>query len=174
MKPTTKLYVKTFLLTGLPFGLIVLGFDLAISNSINIGKYLFLVFCFGTVMSLILINLQMHWLKKSGVQKITAKNSGVNQTVEIKSDFNTTELIKKLKSDPIIGKMKFTEIENGVLLNTGITWKSWGEEIKISLKNHTEAYFTYQISSTPKLKTTLFDYGKNLENINQIKNALKR
>lgn len=73
MKPTTKLYVKTFLLTGLPFGLIVLGFDLAISNSINIGKYLFLVFCFGTIMSLILINLQMLWLKKVVFKKLQLK-----------------------------------------------------------------------------------------------------
>jgi len=28
MKPLTKLYLKTFLLTGIPYGLIMIGFDL--------------------------------------------------------------------------------------------------------------------------------------------------
>jgi hypothetical protein len=32
MKPITKLYLKTFLLTGIPYGLIMSGFDLADGN----------------------------------------------------------------------------------------------------------------------------------------------
>jgi hypothetical protein len=51
--------------------------------------------------------------------------------------------------------------------------KSWGEEIKIILKSKTKSEFEYMISSSPKLKTTLVDYGKNLENINRIENAIK-
>ena len=66
-----------------------------------------------------------------------------------------------------------TEIENGVLLKTGMTMKSWGEEIKIILKSNKENNFEYQLSSSPKLKTTIVDYGKNLENINKIESVIK-
>ena len=66
-----------------------------------------------------------------------------------------------------------TEIENGILLKTGITLQSWGEEIKIILKSNQENSYEYIISSSPKLKTALVDYGKNLENINRIENVIK-
>lgn len=64
------------------------------------------------------------------------------------------------------------EVENGVLLTTGVSWKSWGEEIKILLKDYKETVFEYQILSSPKLKITLIDYGKNLENINRIESIM--
>jgi hypothetical protein len=51
--------------------------------------------------------------------------------------------------------------------------KSWGEEIKIILKSNKENNFEYQLSSSPKLKTTIVDYGKNLENINKIESVIK-
>ena len=120
-----------------------------------------------------LVSFHKHSLKKNGVQEITDKNLGVNQKRYVKSELNKSELIKKLKTDPIIGKMKMMEIENGILLKTGMTWKSWGEKIKIILQTKQGSNFDYQISSSPKLKTTLVDYGKNLENVNRIKNVIK-
>tara|TARA_R110002074_G_scaffold166808_1_gene327665 strand:- start:90 stop:473 length:384 start_codon:yes stop_codon:yes gene_type:complete len=124
-------------------------------------------------MSLILVSFHRYRLKKNGIQEITNDNVGVNQSRNLKTGLNKTDLINKLKTDPIIGKMKMTEIENGILLKSGMTWKSWGEEIKIILKSENITDFEYQISSNPKLKTTLVDYGKNLENINRIESAIK-
>jgi len=173
MKPITKLYLKTFLLTGIPYGLIMLGFDLADGNGFRLWKYLFMTFFFGITMSLILVSFHRYRLKKNGIQEITNDNVGVNQSRNLKTGLNKTDLINKLKTDPIIGKMKMTKIENGILLKSGMTWKSWGEEIKIILKSENETDFEYQISSSPKLKTTLVDYGKNLENINRIESAIK-
>lgn len=173
MKPITKLYLKTFLLTGIPYGLIMLGFDLADGTGFRLWKYLFLTFFFGITMSLILVFFHKYRLKKNGIQEITDQNLGVSQKRNLKSELNKSELIEKLKTDPIIGKMKMTEIENGILLKTGMTWKSWGEEIKIILQGREESNFDYQISSSPKLKTTIVDYGKNLENVTRIENVIK-
>ncbi|MDH7448192.1 hypothetical protein [Aquimarina sp. 2201CG14-23] len=173
MKPITKLYLKTFLLTGIPYGLIMLGFDLANGEGFSLWKYLFLSFFFGITMSLILVSFHRHRLKKNGIQEISNDTIGVNQSINLKSGLNKTDLIKKLKNDPIIGKMKMTETENGILLKSGVTWKSWGEEIKIMLKSEKESDFEYIVSSSPKLKTMLIDYGKNLENINRIENVIK-
>lgn len=173
MKPITKLYLKTFLLTGIPYGLIMLGFDLADGDGFRLWKYLFMTFFFGITMSLILVSFHRYRLKKNGIQEITDENVGINQSKSLKTELNKTDLINKLKTDPIIGKMKMVEIENGVLLKSGMTWKSWGEEVKIILKTDNKTVFEYQISSSPKLKTTLVDYGKNLENINRIENVIK-
>ncbi|WP_396171690.1 hypothetical protein [Flavobacterium sp.] len=173
MKAITKLYIKTFLLTAIPyFSLMTLfGFD-EISKTIilkNITASLF----FGIFMSLILVSFHWYKLKKDGVKNITDENIGVNQTKKIETKLNKEQLIQKLKLDPTIRKMKMTEIENGVLLKTGMTMKSWGEEIKIILKSNKENNFEYQLSSSPKLKTTIVDYGKNLENINKIESVIK-
>lgn len=173
MKPITKLYLKTFLQTGISYGLIMLGFDLADGNGFRLWKFLFLTFFFGTSMSLLLVSFHKSRLKKNGIQEMTDQNLGVSQQKIVKSDLNKSELIEKLKTDPIIGKMIMKEIENGIVLKTGMTWKSWGEEIRIILQTKVGSDFDYQISSRPKLTTTLIDYGKNLENVNRIENIIK-
>ena len=174
MKPTTKLYLRTFLLPGIPYGLLTAGFDLANGNGFRLWKFLFLTFFFGVTMSLILVSFHKYRLKKNGVQEMTAQNLGVSQKKNLKSELNKSELIEKLKSDPIIGKMKMQEIENGIILKTGMTWLSWGEEIRIILQTKGECGFDYQIWSRPKLKMTLVDFGKNLENVTRIENVMKK
>jgi len=149
----------------------IFGFD-EISKTVilkNITTSLF----FGIFMSLSLVSFHWYNLKKDGVENITDENIGVKQTKKIETKLNKKELIQKLKLDPTIGKMKMTEIENGILIKTGMTMKSWGEEIKIILKSSKENNFEYQLSSIPKLKTTIVDYGKNLENINKIESIIK-
>ncbi len=69
--------------------------------------------------------------------------------------------------------MIITEIENGVLLKSGTTWQSWGEQIKNILKSDNNSVYEYQLTSIPKLKTTILDYGKNIESINQFERLLK-
>ena len=173
MKAITKLYIKTFLLTAIPyFALMTLfGFDEISKTFIfkNITASLF----FGILMSLILVSFHWYKLKNVGVENITDDNIGVNQTKIIETELSKNEIIQKLKLDPTIGKMNMSEMENGVLLKTGMTMKSWGEEIKIILKSNKENNFEYQLLSSPKLKTTIVDYGKNLENINKIESVIK-
>jgi hypothetical protein len=173
MKPITKLYLKTFFWTGIPYGLIMLGIDLTIGNGFILEKLLFMIFFFGGFMSLILVTYNRYRLKKIGVEEISDVNLNVRQNKILKSDLNKSELVEKLKTDPLIRKMQMKEIENGIILKTGMTWKSWGEEIRIIQQSNGESDFEYLISSTPKLKTTLVDYGKNLENVNLIEKIIK-
>jgi hypothetical protein len=174
MKPITKLYLRTFLLLGIPYGLLTAGFDFADGNGFRLWKFLFSTFFFGVTMSFLLVSFHKYSLKKNGVQEMTDQNLGVSQKKNLKSEFNKSELIEKLKSDPIIGKMKMQEIENGIILKTGMTLLSWGEEIRIILQTKGESDFDYQISSRPKLKITLVDFGKNLENVTRIENVMKK
>lgn len=173
MRPLIKLYLKTFLLTGIPYGLMMIGWDLLEGEDFKLGKFLFLTFFFGITMSLITVSFHRYRLKKNGVQELNEDNLRVSHNKTVKTNLGRAELIQKLKRDPIIGKMRMTETEKGITLMTGINWKSWGEEIKIVLKSQSNAYYEYQISSSPKLKVTLLDYGKNLQNLKRLETAMK-
>ena len=63
MKPSLKFYLKIFLLTGIPFALISLVFDLVDEVDINVGKFVFLSFFFGLAMSLTMGTLHRKRLK---------------------------------------------------------------------------------------------------------------
>lgn len=173
MKPLTKLYLKAFLITGIPYGLIMLGLDLAEGHGFRLWKLIFTILFFGSTMSLILVSFHRYRLKKNGIQEITSENLRVNQSKNIEFELNRKELVDKLKSDPIIRRMKMIETEDGILIKSRMTWKSWGENIKINLNSTKDTIFEYQVSSSPNLRTTLIDYGKNLENINRIEKVLK-
>jgi hypothetical protein len=147
-------------------------FDLEDNSELIIWENLSMSILIGAFMSLILVSFHWYNIKKIGVENSNDDNLGVNQTRTIVTKLNKSELIHKLKLDPTIGKMKITEMENGILFKTGTTMKSWGEEIKIILISNKENNFEYQVSSSPKLKTTIVDYGKNLENVNKIESAI--
>ncbi|MEM6265742.1 MAG: hypothetical protein AAGI38_24790 [Bacteroidota bacterium] len=172
MKPTTKLFLKTFLATGVPFGLTMSAIDIFTGEGFMIGKFLFMTFFFGLTMSLFFVYTAKKNLKKQGITEITDEHLKVVQTKYFTSGLNLIELTEKLKASPISQRMKVKEVENGILLQTGASWKSWGEEIRITQKSAREPNYEYQVSSSPRLKTTLVDYGKNLENLNQIERLM--
>lgn len=173
MKAIIKLYLKTFLIFTIPYFTLMTLFGLEDNSELIIWGNLSMSILIGVFMSLILVSFHWYNIKKIGVENSNDDNFGVNQTRTIETKLDKNELIDKLKLDPTTGKMKMTDIENGVLLKTGMSTKSWGEEIKIILTSNKESIFKYQVSSRPKLKTTIVDYGKSLENINKIESVIK-
>ncbi len=59
-------------------------------------------------------------------------------------------------------------------LKAGMTWKTWGEVISFDLRRMDENRTRVEVSSGPALRTTLVDYGKNLENVERIMGFLTR
>jgi hypothetical protein len=172
MKPTTKLYLKTFLLSGASYGLLSILYDFSNGDYISLKGYLISSASFGLIVTLILVPIHIWVLKKNGIKKISSDNLKVSQSKSIKSDLTKSEILQKFKMDPIIGKMKINETEYGILINSGMTWKSWGEEIKIIIDSFENNLYEYRITSNPKFKIAIADYGKNLENVNRIENAI--
>ncbi len=171
MKPITKFHIKTFLWTGVPYGLLMAAFDWAVGNEFLLWKLLFQIFLFGLFMSLYLVGIQKRRLKKMGITEFTDDTLARKQTRIFKTDLNLTQLIEKLKTNEKIAGMEMSEIENGILLKNGMSFYSWGEEIRIILKSENDSEFEYQVSSTPSFKLTMVDYGKNLGNIKLIENV---
>lgn len=157
---------------GVSYGICMLVIGLVNGHEFRLGFFLFSTLIFGTTMSLFSVSVHIRRLKKIGVQKITSDNLKVSQNKVLKSKLTKAMLIEKLQIDPLMGKMKMTEIEQGLIIETGMTWKSRGEEIKIIISSFENKLYEYQISSKPKLKPTLVDFGRNLENVNRIESLL--
>ncbi|MBE27378.1 MAG: hypothetical protein CMN33_06815, partial [Saprospirales bacterium] len=95
------------------------------------------------------------------------------QQTEFISKVSRDEFISRLSKDKVMSRMKLKTNEGTLKLNSGVTWKSWGETIAIKISSASEGMFKYQIQSKPKLPITIIDFGKNLENILMIKKLVK-
>lgn len=163
--PITKLYIKVFLLTGIPYGTLMFIFDWFDGQSFNPVKWFFMSVFFGMTMSVTLVSSHRYKLKMSGILDLTDKNLNTFQSKNITSEFPPEVVLQKLKTTPFTAKMQISEMTNGIMLTSGFSWKSWGEVIQIIPISQKDSGFAYQITSRPKVKATLVDYGKNLENI---------
>ncbi len=173
MKPTTKLYLKVFLITGFNFGLLTVIMDLILGNKLSIWGFLSAALFFGVFMSLILVSISISRLKKMGLKDFSDEDLAMKQKREIVSALNIPEIVERLKKDEKTGKMKLQMLENGIQLSSGVSWESWGEIINIIQIPIEENKYKYQIISKPKLSTTIIDYGKDFENVNRIKKILE-
>jgi hypothetical protein len=145
------------LLTAIPYFILMTLFGLADDSGSIIWENMTASLFFGISMSLILVSFHWFKLKKYGIENITDDNVGVNQTRIIETKLNKNELIQKLKLDTTIGKMKMTEMENGVLFKTGMTMKSWGEVIKIILISNKTILNTNRLIITIERYETPFE-----------------
>ncbi len=64
------------------------------------------------------------------------------------------------------------EAARRVELKVGMSMKSWGERVSIELTADDESTTTAQVSSRASLGTTMIDYGKNHDNVEQVKACL--
>jgi hypothetical protein len=73
-----------------------------------------------------------------------------------------------------IPKAKIKSTSNKVFeAKTGMTWKSFGEDILITLEEKDSSIIA-KINSKSSIKTTILDYGKNLENVQVISSYIKQ
>ena len=167
MSPIFKQYVKMFLLFGIIYGCISWIMDFLVGDSTVIPVYLFSSVFFGAAMSLTLVTYQRYRLKKDGVEDLNDSNLKVNQSKKIILELSIDEIMSKLKTDSELAKMGIKKTDDEIVIKTGITWRSWGEVIRI-IRNQNSNGSEYTVQSSSKVKATLIDYGKNLHNVERI------
>lgn len=163
-----KLYLKLFLATGIPYGLIMGLYR----GDANTG--LVLGFIFGTFMSVVLGTMQIIFTRNS-----KSGTSGVSQakTIELQLPFYKTCNLCVASLESINGRIaEKTEQEEGagakVVAKTKMNWKSFGETVQFDILKVNSDKTEVKISSRPKLPMTLVDYGRNLENVKKITDFL--
>jgi len=172
MKSITKFYLKTFLLTGIGFSIIMLCLELFKGNDVTIIDILLWIILFGLPMSYFMVNYQIKGLKRLGVKDINEQTLKVHQITKVKSNLDKSELIERLK------KSNYFIAENlageSIELKTPFSGINYGEKILISQEKIRCNEYKYVIESKPKWKTAFIDYGKNLENVLYVKQLIKK
>lgn len=163
-----NIYVKIFIYTAIPFG-IIMGLFYSCSG-IASG------ILFGAIMSFVLGTIHKKSLEKTLSPK-NVSDSGVKHTVNVDLKLSYDKAFKIcLSSISAIKKSKVIQQNyyDGIIeAKAGMTWKSWGDIISFNIQKTNSLNTCVEVTSKPSLSTTVVDYGKNMENIEIIDNYLK-
>ena len=173
-----KQYLKVLLSAGIPFGLFT-GIFYSLQYNVTKGMILGISggLFFGVFMSLIIGTMHKVFSKK--VQSQDAKDrENVHQIRKIKIPFSFDSAFNAcIKSIDKIKKCRILEesrINGKINAKAGVTWKTFGDRIEFIVTRIDENSTEIEVSSRPAIRTTLVDYGKNLENVQIIEDFLKK
>jgi hypothetical protein len=168
----------TFLVTTVPFALsmslmmVLSGEPTATSIAIGGASGLF----FGVVMTAILGTMHV-----SGVRRILAnprrEHFDVRQQCTIEVDLpvaDTLELARRAVER--LPRVHMDSVDSGagkIHAQAGMTWKSWGESIDVSIVPGSAGGSVVTVESRPAMSSTILDYGRNLENVETIARSIE-
>lgn len=161
-----KKIVLLFLVTTVPFTIVMSILNRSIETGLISGLF------FGITMTVILGLLDFALSKKNG-NEIT--NSVVQMSeIQLSLSFDDTfELCKKSVSK-INGEITIEDKRNGrIQAKTRVNILTWGDIVKFELIEIDQGITRVKIESRPKVRMTVIDYGKNLENVQSIVRYLK-
>lgn len=160
--------MKLFLAYGLTFGFIMSLWDYIDEGEIIILKTVFMIVFFGGFMSWTSVKNMKKSKQKFKGTELTEEDFKASQSEIITKKKSIQEIYDLLKSNEVSKKWKLKIEEIKIIGKTKISWTSWGERIII-----TELNDKLKVESKPVLKTTIFDNGKNGENVILIKKLIE-
>ncbi len=168
----TRKHVEVFLITALAFAIFQNLSNGIISTSFSMFKTVLFSILFGTAMSFTLIRLHIQELYKMGIKNPTESHLRVRQKKNINTTISPQLLQDELKSNSNYSNIQYDQEENRLRVQTVGTWRSFGENISIHLKDERASMYEYELVSRPRWKSTLIDYGKNYKNILQLEQII--
>lgn len=97
-------------------------------------------------------------------------NTSGKQLIEYTANDTYNALISALEKDSHFSVKDSNQIARTISIKTGVSWKSWGENLLITISPTTNNMA--EISITSASKYGLVDWGKNQDNLNSILNIL--
>ena len=170
-----SLFFKLLLLSGIPFSLIIGVLSWQKGDALNaIFNGIISGLVFGTIASYILISLH-----KSLSRKVVTDSFnhvfGIFQTRRIEIPLSYEDAyslcLQSLKTISRCSIQSQSPDEGTMKARAGINWKTWGDDVLIELVKGEMATIV-EISSRPSARSTLVDFGKNLDNVERIKRFL--
>lgn len=166
-------YLKIWMKSGAYFGISMGIFYIFQQNNYIAGAISGVVagLLFGSAMAGFTYFADKNMKKKGIVNYSTSVNQ--TQSLIISLPFETVKsVIQEAVLSVSKAKIKSTN-HSSVEAKTGFTWKSFGEDIVVSLERKDSSTIA-RINSKSSVKTTVVDYGKNLENIQNISSFIKQ
>jgi len=153
---------------GIPFGFVITILEYFREGEINIISSLFQAVFFGALMCWFLARNQIRSIKEKGIQNLTSKALAVRQTDTIEKDISIQKIHELLQENPKMKNWKIMMNGSNIEGRSKFSWTSWGEKISIQIENK-----LVQIESKPAIPSTLFDNGRNLENVRMIRKIIE-
>jgi len=172
-----KMRLRLFLWRGVPFG-IIMGVPDLITNGFLSGLLYGLVsgVVFGILMSIIVSSAHIKAVRRIAPE-ISEETIGVKHTRSITLPLRYDEAfdlcIKSLSTIKKCSIKKEDRAQGLIEAGTGITWKTWGDIISFRLRRKDKTVTQVEVSNRPAMCTTVVDYGRNLENVENIISFLR-
>jgi hypothetical protein len=163
-----RLYLKLFLAFGVPFGLLMGVFYPYPALVVLIGML------YGVIMSGIFGTIQHRSVR--GKKQTHAAGVKHQRDIEIDMPYHAA-FDACLAAVGELQRTKFREIDRfagTIKVRTGINLMTYGEIITFQLQSLDADTTLVRIASRPRLKTTLIDYGRNLEHVNRLSLYLRQ
>jgi len=170
--------LKIFLANGVPFG-VFMGILFSSLYGLNAGLTAGLMsgLIFGFLMFIIL-----GFLHSRAVRKISGGTAGASMGTSHERNIKLHLPIDKafdlcIESLGMIGKCRVREQDRSrgrIIAGSPVNWKTWGDTISFDITAAGREETGVRISSRPTSRSTIVDYGKNLENVEKIVSFLKK
>ncbi|MBI5675219.1 MAG: hypothetical protein HZC48_05225 [Nitrospirae bacterium] len=170
--------MKIFLAGGIPFGIFtavlfssLYGFNAGLPGGLISGLI------FGFLMFIILGFLHSRAVKKiaGDISEKSMRTYQVrNMELQLPYDKTFDLCIKSLK---LISRCRVQEEDRSqgkIIARSSINWKTWGDTISFDITGISNEKTAVKVSSRPTARSTIVDYGKNLENVKTIVSLLER
>lgn len=172
MKPTQRYFLKVFLLTGISFGAIQFFFNYWLGNDTPLIGLIIQGVLFGLLFSFFAVQMQKKKLKQMGRSINSEADLVPSQQDELmvqeEIDVVWRALVERFAKQKGWKLKEKMPAKGKLILTRGTSMWSWGEKIEIRLRDLNEGYTLVQVNSSPMLSTTLIDYGRNRENVEQV------
>jgi hypothetical protein len=172
MRYLLKFYFELFIKSGIPFAFFIAIVDFISGRDMYFDRYILLCLGFGVSMSLLMGSIHLYELRNLNIHIVNGDYWKPNQTRDFQSKYSIEEFLERIKPDTFFKTIKQDPKTGEIILKSGASWKSWGEIIRIAINETAEMGYQYKVNSKPKLSWTLTDFGKNLENINRIRQVV--
>ncbi|MEO6544224.1 MAG: hypothetical protein ABIP05_09275 [Nitrospiraceae bacterium] len=156
--------ILSSLVTGVGIG-IVTAIQRDLAQGVKVGAVAFLLV--GVLMAVIIIPIQLF-----STRKLTSQECQPRQSRELIVAGNLSSvldlLFKVLSELTFIRNIEKNLERKSILAKTRMSWASYGEVITIEASAVEEGKVLVKISSSPAVKFTVADYGKNARNLQAV------
>ena len=111
-------------------------------------------------------------VKKLHPESLQASDFKVHQVLSLQIPLNKAQVLHKLQTNFPAKEWEVATEYDTIRLKTNFSWKSFGEKVQIQIKKLNDDLSEISIESRPVNPLTVWDYGKNQENIIYLKNLL--
>ena len=173
MKISAELMSRALVLTAVVYLVEILSMDALWSSYSDFGSLHLLALVVASCISVSLVSYHTKRVNQLTNGRNFENRYGLTQFKSFNTDMQLKDLMaqlgKELKNMRIVRKGK-----NQIILRTGASLTSWGEEITIEYHHNWRWKDRFEVVSRPLFSGQVLDFGKNINNILMIEKLINK